>query len=237
MTRKKVKRKDNLKLPQEVIVFPNADKDSFQESEDEEDYANIPRQNLSAIVAGRPNSGKSCLMKTILIHADPPYQKIWVVHVDPQTKEYNDIECEVVGSVNDLPDTDGFDPDEKTIVIIEDLDYEELKKSERSKLSYLLRYTHSHYGVSIVILTQNIFGVPVGLRRKVSQLFLFRHDINTMMMLCSRFGISRNKLIYIFDNICTDRHDSLLIDDTAHKVPRLRKNIFIPIDENELPHE
>ena len=51
------------------------------------------------------------------------------------------------------------------------------------------------------------------------------HDLNSMSILASRFGLKTADLKYIFTHICSDPHDSLLIDTTRPK-QKLRKNIF-----------
>ena len=55
------------------------------------------------------------------------------------------------------------------------------------------------------------------------------HDINSLHVLASRFNLKAKDLKYIFDHICKDRHDSLLIDTTRPDM-RLRRNIFEKIE-------
>ena len=50
-----------------------------------------------------------------------PFEKIVVVHCDPQeTKEYDDLECELRA---DIPAPKDFPPHQKTLCILEDLNY------------------------------------------------------------------------------------------------------------------
>ena len=55
------------------------------------------------------------------------------------------------------------------------------------------------------------------------------HDITSMNILASRFGLKNQDLKYIFTHICKEPRDSLLIDTTRPK-QRLRKNIYDVID-------
>ena len=56
------------------------------------------------------------------------------------------------------------------------------------------------------------------------------HDLNSMSVLASRFNLKTKDLKYIFDHICKDKHDSLLIDTMRDNKHRLRKNIYKCID-------
>lgn len=218
-----------------IIVFPNADKDEFKE-EETSNLAFFPRQNCRILLASSPNGGKTTVAKNIALALNP--DRVYVIHVDEDTQEYDDIDCTVLTTILDLPDNSDFeDKTEKSLIIIEDLDYDSMNKKERSKLSYLMRYMCSHYGICLIITTQNVFMVPCGVRRRMCQIGLWRHDLHTMSLICSRFGLSKNQLRFIFENICTDRHDFLMIDNYAKDNPRFRKNIYEPIDIDDLPEE
>ena len=82
-----------------------------------------------------------------------------------------------------------------------------------------------HHNISILLTAQDpILGVPANIRRMCSHLILWKsHDLNSMAVLASRFSISVKDLRYIFDHICKEKHDSLLIDTSRDNKYRLRK--------------
>ena len=116
------------RLPRAIIPIPNADKGYFEEWYPGRDPLNIPHP-FRGIFLGPPNSGKSTLVKNILMRADPPFTRLLVVHVDPEyTQEYDDVGGELL---SEIPSPDEFDGAEKTLIVMDDL---ELK-------SALLHYT------------------------------------------------------------------------------------------------
>ena len=60
-------------LPKKIINFNSADKDFHQKPD--EDIANFPSPVI-AILFGNVNCGKSRLMKNILVHKSPVYERI-----------------------------------------------------------------------------------------------------------------------------------------------------------------
>ena len=57
-------------------------------------------------------------------------------------------------------------------------------------------------------------------------------DADSMAELSRKVGLQAKDLRYIFDNICTDFHDSLIIDK-SRPYAKLRKNIFEVIPYNK----
>ena len=88
------KSKSKSKLSNEIIIFPNLDKVNH-EKPDMEDMANMPKPSR-IILCAEPNLGKSNIIKMMLIHADPPFERIVIYHSDPSSKEYNDIDAEYI---------------------------------------------------------------------------------------------------------------------------------------------
>ena len=80
--------------------------------------------------------------------------------------------------------------------------------------------------VIVILITANIF-----ITQNISKChFMENHDLNSLTILSSRFNIKAKDLKYIFDHICKDKHDSLLIDTTVNNKYRLRKNVYELID-------
>ena len=213
-----------MKLRNELVVLPNDDK-HFHEEPDYDDLGNFPHP-FRMCICGPCNVGKTNTIYNILLRKNPPFERILILHNDPSTKEYQNIDAEYLEE--GLPEIDEIDPEVKNLLIIEDIDYKNLlNKHQRSLLDRYFGSFSTHHNISIIITSQDPFSVPATIRRMCSHLVLWKnHDINSMAILSSRFNIKTKDLKYIFEHICKEPHDSLLIDTMRDNKHRLRKNIF-----------
>ena len=213
-------------LHNKLVVLPNDDK-HFHEQCDYSDLCNFPHP-FRLVLAGSPNVGKTNVIYNILLHKQPPFERIVIFHNDPSSLEYQNVDAEYV---EELPPIDEMDINVRTLFIIEDVDYKNLGKNQRSLLDRYFGVFSTHHNISMILTAQDPFSVPANIRRMCSHLILWKnHDLNSMAILSSRFNIKTKDLKYIFDHICKDKHDSLLIDTMREGKYRLRKNIFICIE-------
>ena len=212
-------------MKNKLFVLENEDK-LFHEKPDYNDLCNFPHPFRLCCV-GPPNVGKTNVIYNIIYHKKPPFEKIFILHNDPSTKEYQHIDAEYL---EELPDIEEIDPDVKQLIIIEDIDVKNIPRQQRSLLDRYFGCFSTHHNISIILTSQDPFSVPAPIRRMCSHVIMWKnHDINSMQVLASRFNLRAKDLKYIFDHICKDRHDSLLIDTTRPDM-RLRRNIFEKID-------
>ena len=215
-----MKNKTNEKLPQKIVVLPNEDK-KFHESVDETNLCNFPHP-FRMILCGPPNTAKTNTIYNILLNTKPCFERIIIFHNDPTSKEYQNIDCDYV---EELPIIDDIDENIKNLIIIEDIDYKNIKKDQKSLLDRYFGCFSTHHNISIIITSQDSFSIPASIRRMCSHVMLWKnHDITSMNVLASRFGLKSADLKYIFNHICKEPRDSLLIDNTRKQ--RLRKNIY-----------
>jgi len=208
-------------FPKCIIPIKNPDK-TWHEPIDMDDLGNFSHP-CRVILCGNPNSGKSLTILQLLLHKKPPFDKIYVIHNDTQTKEYDSIDCEIL---DELPDIDDLDSEKSNLIIIEDLEYKTMSREQRALLDRYFGCFSTHRSVSLFLTSQDAVSIPCTIRRMSSHVFLWRSgDVNHMSILSSRFGLTPRNLRFIFDNILTDRHDSLLIDSTRPEC-RFRKNIY-----------
>ena len=210
------------KLKNKLIVLQNEDK-IFHEECDYNDLCNFPHP-FRMVLAGPPNVGKTNVIYNVLLHKQPPFERIIIFHNDPSTQEYQSIDAEYVEELLPIEEVDG---NVKNLIIIEDVDYKNLNKNQRSLLDRYFGVFSTHHNISIILTCQDPFSCPPNIRRMCSHLVLWKnHDLNSMAILSSRFNIKTRDLKYIFDHICKDKHDSLLIDTMRDGKFRLRKNIY-----------
>ena len=125
------------KLHNETIQFKSSDKEHHQKP-DMTDLANCCSPVFS-IIAGNVNCGKTSLLKNLLVHKSPHYERIVVYSpLGEATTEYSDvIDCELIDFV---PDFEFFDREARNCLIVEDCDTKSLSKDERSKLGRFLEF-------------------------------------------------------------------------------------------------
>jgi len=208
-------------LPNQLIPLNNPDK-FFHEKVDDLDFSNISHP-ARLILCANPNTGKTMVILNLLLHKKPPFDKIYLIHNDPTTKEYDMIDCEIL---EEIPPIEEIDKTIKNLIIIEDIDYKAMNKEQKSLLDRYFGRFSTHCNVSIWLTAQDAISIPPTIRRMASHVILGRsNDINHMSILSSRFGLSGRELKNIFDTYMKDRHDTLIIDSTRPNA-RYRKNIF-----------
>ena len=177
------------------------------------------------ILCGGPNSGKTNYIYNILYNKSPAFERIIIFHNDPSSKEYQNVQADYV---EELPPIEEIDPEIMNLLIIEDIDFKNgLNRKQKSLLDRYYGCFSTHNNISIILTSQDAFSIPPNIRRMCSHVVLWKnHDLNSMSVLASRFNLKTKDLKYIFDHICKDKHDSLLIDTMRDNKHRLRKNVF-----------
>ena len=197
------------KLPDKIIQFKSSDKDHHQQP-DMIDLANCCTP-VFCIIAGNVNCGKTSLLKNLLIHKKPPYERIVIYSpLGEATNEYSDdIDCELVDYI---PYFDYFDREVRNCFIVEDCDTKSLCKDEKYKLGRFFGVYASHNNIDIFVIAQNVYDLLPQIRRLCNICFLFKnHDLESMTSIARKFGMK--------------------VGDTRSTM-RLRKNIFESINLN-----
>jgi len=210
-------------LPNKLIYFKSSDKEHHQQP-DMKDYANCCSP-VFCIISGNVNCGKTSLLKNLLVHKNPPYERIVVYSpLGEATSEYSDvIDCELLDYI---PDFEFFDRDIRNCFIVEDVDTKTgLSKDERYKLGRFFGVYASHNNIDVYVISQNVYDLLPQIRRLANIVFLFKNnDLECMKSLARKFGLKLDDLKVIFRTFT--KYDSLCIDDSRNPSVRLRKNIY-----------
>ena len=214
----------NKKLPNEIIRFKSSDKEWHQQP-DMNDLANCCSP-VFGIITGNVNCGKSSLVKNILCHKAPHYERIVIYSpLGEETNEYSDvIDCECI---SEIPDHTFWDRETRNCFIVEDCDPKNLSKKEKYLLGRVFGVFASHNNIDVYCITQNVYDLLPQIRRLCNICFLFKnHDVESFSSLAKKFNVKTPALKYIFNHVLETKFDSLVIDETRPEEYRLRKNIF-----------
>lgn len=218
----KTPEKDN----DELIIFHNEDKENHEKYDGRKKRLVAP---FRAILASGVNSGKTSLIKNIILNADPPFEKIYLWHFDNEhTKEYDMID--VIKIKTPLTKED-IATDEKKLLIMEDLHLGQMSKQTQLQINRMFGYMSTHGNMSIIITAQNPFDIPIDLRRMASHLFLWNTiDDIAKRTLGQRFGMKAKELTELLDKHCNSSYDNIVLDLTPN-APFMRKNLTEVIKE------
>ena len=213
-----------------IIAFPNKDK-SFQEKwTPKRDLLDIP-WSFRAVFCGPPSSGKSTIVKNIILKARPLYKKVQVVHYGAEgTQDYDEIDGIEVTDLSGLPDPVEINPrKEKMLLVLEDIPLSSINREQKQKIDRLYGYSSSHRGVSVICCAQDAFDVPTGARRSSNVFVLWKQpDLNALQTMASRTGFSTSEFRNLF-KLCKKKHDSIMIDLTEGTPAPLRFNAYTKI--------
>jgi hypothetical protein len=212
------------RLPKEMIPIPCADKAGWTEKwYKNRDPLNIPAP-WRGVFTGLPSCGKSTAIKNIILRSDPPFEEIKVVHFAPDTtREWDDIEAEVV---SEIPTCDEFDGGEtKKLLVLEDLELSCIDKENKKRLNRLFGYGSSHQNISIAITAQNAYDIPTSARRTANIFCIWlTPDITALTSMASRTALKKDDFLEILNKHLKKLHDSLMIDLTKDTPFPLRVN-------------
>jgi len=213
-----------------IIAFKNKDK-SFQEKwNPKRDLLDIP-WSFRAVFCGPPSSGKSTIVKNIILKSRPLYKKVLVVHYGGEgTQDYDEIDGIEIVPLSGLPDPVDINPrKEKMLLVLEDIPLSSINREQKQKIDRLFGYSSSHRGVSVICCAQDVFDVPVGARRSSNIFVLYKQpDLNALQTMASRTGFTTSEFRNLF-KLCKTKHDSIMIDLTEGSPAPLRFNAYTQI--------
>lgn len=233
-----------MKLPRTIVPIENHDKDfheSWKDRGDDPDLMNVPHP-FQMCISGRPGSGKTCALINMILHQDPPFERVFILHADREnTTEYDPLwkstkqttRPDNIVMLESIPKPDEwFDlvDGHKSIVIIDDVDLSGLDKVDKSSINRLFGYCSTHCNLSVCATNQIFFKIPSDVRRQCNFFVLYKLiDTSCIKNLATRCGIKNESLMKIFDEHLQSQHDAIWLDYTKGTPCNIRKNCFTPI--------
>ena len=219
------KKKKSLNLPKTLIHIPNKDKAWHEKWTEGDDELNFPHP-FTCLLLGKPNRGKTNIIKNIIIRQNKPFKNIYLLHCGLDlTHEYDEIDTIDLKEIPS-PFSDIINDKEKNLFILEDLEFKNMaSKEQKSRMNRLYGYVSTHRNCSIISSGQDFFDLPACVRR-MSKIFIIWKvdDIDSLETIRRRVDIKKADWAFIFDHYIRNPHDSLWIDMTKNSPYKLRLN-------------
>ena len=224
-------KRPKMRLPNEILALPNADKAFHEKWTKHRNILNIPHP-FRCVALGPPNCGKSTIVKNLLLRAKPPFEEVKVIHCDPDfTQEYDDVGAEML---SEIPAPEEWEGEVKTLVILDDLEFKGMNKQQKRNLDRLFGFVSTHKNISCILCSQDTFNVPPCVRRCSNLWILWRcPDLDAMSTCARKSGMSAKSFNTVFDQLDLNGHNSLWIDMTDRSPYPMRKNGFTIVTKVE----
>ena len=246
--------------PKKLKFRHNVEKKYFETWTDDRPIENFPHP-YRMLISGRPNSGKTTTALSIICEAKPIWDEIIILHAkyfDSTLDSPDNKDIEISPEKIDIPEYKDIDftcalktiptgysyfqkfqnkeGSKKNLLIIDDCELKEWAESGKGKLrkSYLNKtfsYQSTHYGLSIVIITQDpTTQLNPGIRRNCNVYIAFKGlDRNAVGYYAQGVGFPKSILVKLFD-YCSSNHDSICFDNSDGSPYPLRYNIVNRIE-------
>jgi hypothetical protein len=163
------------------------------------------------LMAGPVSCGKRNLTLNVVYNIVPKPERVILIHMDSDSREYNGVATEIHGPGSDfsfasLAKCDGSGSGSgsgsgekkampRTLVVIDELDIAKMKQSERQPLLDLLRYGSSHRSTSVIICFQLFSRASLDVRRLVSAVTIWPGlDAREYNLLAMQYGLDVTEL-------------------------------------------
>ena len=213
-----------------IVRIHNEDKDTgwMEKWSKGDTLARLPH-SFRLCCLGNCGRGKTNVIKNIILAhqaSERKFKQLYVLCSDAKnSKEWNNMDPTEI--FDEVPELDMFDGSEKSILVIDDFELMKLDKDSFKRLVTIFRFCSTHRNLSIILSYQSFFDCPSIFRKLCNCFIVYKpNSLQEMRSISNRVGIDHNIIKDIFKNICTEYHDSLMIDLTPNTPCKLRKNLF-----------
>ena len=235
--KQKRKKKRIPKLPNELLRLKNVDKDSGWMEVWKEPSKRSPGcipHSFRLVCLGGCGRRKTNAMKQIFLQHQSSaknFKHLFIVTCDANSREW--LDCEPDEVFDQMPDPEIFDTGEKTMLIIDDYEFQKMDTENTKKLATLFRFISTHKSVSIMASYQSFFCLPP-ICRKVANIFIIYKPNSKaeLTSIANRVGMDADDLKAMFKQFCAEYYDFIMIDKTKDTPFPIRKNIYTPIVYN-----
>lgn len=219
-----------------IIRIHNDDKDTgwMEKWKEGDSLARIPHP-FRICSLGNCGRGKTNTVKNIILShqgSDKPFKRLYILCSDAEnSKEWNDMDPTEI--FDEVPNPDMFDGSEKTVMVVDDFELVKLDKNSLKDLVTIFRFCSTHRNLSLILNYQSFFDCPAIFRKLANVFIIYKpNSLQEIKSISNRVGVDHNIIKDVFKNVCTNYHDSFMIDLTKNTPCKLRKNVFDNLDNN-----
>lgn len=204
----------------------------------------LPNQSFTMYICGRPGSGKTSLLVSLLTNKSIKgkkcsYKKLFdhiivcspsiktlgnnIFEKLPEEQKFEDFDLNLLNFIDEF--TDSLDPSkEKTLVILDDVASQLKRSMICEKLLTKLQQNRRHRGLSFIILSQQYKSLPLSCRSTITHLIMFRPiNIKEFTFPAEELiPINKKKLSEFMEFIFDKKYNFLLIDMSLLKSAKYR---------------
>lgn len=218
-----------------VMVFANPDKKGHKTKSGVAEW--LPAWPARMLFTGPPNSGKRNALLNVVMRMEPP-DRIMVLHIDPESKEYRILE-RLVGKENvtyytpdDPPKFEEIEGDDaRTMLIVDETPTKSLAKKDQTDIERLCNYGSTHKNCSIFFCFQELTNISPNIRRSFNHFVMQKAADDAMVKAAAhRIGVPPEELMDLL-SMCKKPTDNIWVDATVEPKSRwrYRLNLTRPI--------
>ena len=180
---------------------------------------------------GRPGVGKGSVCQNLLGRGD--FDTFTVVHWDKNAPEWVELlddqpHFKMMGFREDgFPQAEEFDIKKRNALVLDEIPWDCLSTAQKSHAERIFNYFASHRSISVYVLAQDLFSVPISIRRSLDYICLWPSPVKLTESLYTR--MLKIDLGDLFKRFTKKKYDFICIDTTGQG-PRVRLNFFQPIE-------
>jgi hypothetical protein len=228
--KKKIKRKKKCKdIGDKIIIIKNVEKDSgWMEKWKKGQSPGLIPHAFRILALGGVGRGKTNILKNLFLKHQATknkFQKLFIITCDPDSQEWLDCEPDII--TDEMIQLKEFDPDYKTLCIVDDYEFTKMNKEQQRQLSTLVRFISSHRNVSILLSFQSFFDCPNIARKCANAFIVYKpNSRQESTNIENRCGLEKGTLTELFNTVCKSPYDSIMVDKTIGTPYPLRKNVY-----------
>lgn len=181
------------------------------------------------LIIGGSGAGKTQTFLNILHNFGDTFQNIFIITKNKDEPLYNYLEdklgskgLEILEGISNAPDLDGFDKEEQTLIVMDDL---VLEKNQKQLEQYFIRARKLN--CSLIYISQSYYAVPQLIRQNLTYLVIKKlNTLNDLFRIMREYslGVDKKELKDIYETATDTKQDFLLVDLDADPKNRFRKN-------------
>lgn len=191
---------------------------------------------FSILILGLSNCGKTNFIKNIIQQND--FSIIYVMHADPDSKDYEDtphIKYEIGDDYIERFRQFAHLP---KLLIIDDIDFRNLKKIQQNWFYKMLTYTRTHTNLSICSTVQDGIYYPPLIRRTFPIIVIFKYiELNSLHQ-SQAFNVLSKKLIKkVREKLMETDYDFIILNNKSKRSwICIRNKLQLLSDNNSIPY-